>query len=143
MSAEFHEHAAVVTAVSQRLQQRRKIHLPLAKHQVLMHAAPHVFEMYIDNPVGPIPDALFNRDFTEAMQMSQVECQLQRFAIRLQPISQLAKLVHRIDEHTRLGFEADRDLARLGVSDHRTQSYRQAIPQRIDFGIIVRSAGPK
>ena len=97
--AELDVHAAVVADLPQGRENRREIHRPLAEHEVLVDAADHVLDVDVDDPRTPAPEVIGDRTVLDAMDVPQVDGQLEE---RMRdPLVELVEARERVDEHAR------------------------------------------
>ena len=58
----------------QRRDDRPKIDFPLAKHQMFVHARPHILDVDIRQPPSPSPNLVGNRQFSLTVEMADIDC---------------------------------------------------------------------
>src|SRR5207248_10756820 len=111
--------------LSQGLDDRGKVHLPFAEHQVLVDAGSHVFDVDVDDFASPASDVIRDRCLSQAVQMADVERKLQVGCVH--SLLQLAEAVHGVDEHSRLRLKANDDAALLSEIDDVSERAGQPI----------------
>ncbi len=125
VAAQFDVDAAAVADFCEGLQDGRKVDLSFAEHQVFVRPAAGVVEMHIGQPRRPAVDHVGNRRLASALKMAHVERQSQVRSVN--PREQFLKPLERINQHSRLGLETDRQVAVCGVLEHFPQPVHQPI----------------
>ena len=74
--AQFDVHAALRSrSRASAAKDRRKVHLALAEHQVVVNAAAHVLDVHVPQPSLPAPHVFRDRQLALAVQMADVQRQ--------------------------------------------------------------------
>src|SRR5579875_2403952 len=103
VAAQFDVDAAAVADLRQSCHHLSEINLAFAEHQVVVDAVPHVFDMDVPQPIAPTPQMHGDGGLSQTMQMANVDCQTEERMPN--PLMQLRKARHRIDEHPWLRLE--------------------------------------
>ena len=119
VAAELDVNPFVITDLAERSANRREIHRPLAEHQVLMNIFDHVFDMDVHDARPPLAQERGNVSFSGTMDVSQVDCQLQKRM--LEPLVELVEAVEGIDEHAGFWLKGQNHAGLLGVVENRPE----------------------
>jgi len=79
----------------------REIDLALAEHHVVVNAAPHVLDVDVPQHVLPLGQEPAHGQFAVADEVADVDGEPERRVVH--PREEIGELVHRVDEHARLG----------------------------------------
>ena len=82
VTAEFDVNTAVVADLPQSLDNGGEIHGSLAKHQMLVNAFDHVFNVHVDDSRAPAEEVLGDRSVLDAMDVPQINGKLEERVAR-------------------------------------------------------------
>src|SRR5579859_7402991 len=125
--AQFDVNAAGIADFAETAQHWREVNFALAKHQVIVDAPLHVFDMDVPEHVFPSSNVRLHRHFAHTMEVADVERQTKRGVIHA--LKQLRELVHGVDEHSRLRLERESATVSRGELAHSLAAVDKALHQ--------------
>ena len=116
VAGELDVETAAIVGLAEGGEDGREVHFSIAEHQVLVDTGSHVFDVDVDDFAFPLPNVVGNGKLPQAMQMANVERQLDIGCV--QALLQLGEPRHRSDEHPRLWLKADGDAVVMGIVEN-------------------------
>src|SRR5260370_437427 len=105
---------------------------------MLVNSAAHVFDVNIPQPSFPLSEMIRDRNFSMAVQMTDIDGQTK--AGMIDPIFQFREASHEIDKHSWLRLESQANTLFLCVVAQTPTAVRQSVPQDRFIRLVHRYA---
>ena len=110
--------------------------------QMLVPTNQHVVGVHIHDSLRNPGDRRRQRPFAKAFQVTNVDCQPQACGAA-QPVKQLLRPGHCVDEHARLRLKAQHNPAISRMLQHGAEAVQQPPPERLLVGSIAAHSRPE